>query len=516
MPNFTGDSFSNKRKGNRRSGILPIATVLVIILLILLSLMVISSDKAITGWERILVVICSYLVIIPGIFILLRRRNPIIYARFLMFGLLMMVVMILILSEPDFHPPLHLLIAGSLWALPLSLLILYRGVGLWAITALDLLLLGAFVPALPVFHFPSFLLLMCVPLAILTWERGWQGGLGGFIPLFWGLVDTRFTYYQDAGLFLLIWAPILGGASSALGLLVGDYRRLRKIIERLQICQQLNRDILGKESLREGMRTMLNHILGNIPCDRYSLKVVGDEANTFSLVSSPPPFSPSEEIGTNRWNILQQSFEIVDVRAEVILQRDHGFDLEEEELFNLIIQEVMPAMEKLLYLDRAVDMAISDSLTTLANRAYFLYWLREDINRSNRYKTPLSLLLIDIDGFKKYNDLYGHHAGDIVLRKIGEKLKSLIRKSDIAARYGGDEFVILFPHATVDEASKVSERIRENIRNMRIAIGEGEFMTISGGLTMLKFGEAPEEFLKRADMLLYRAKEKGGNRIEVG
>lgn len=518
MRGFTDNILRFKKRRAYPGGIFFTTTIAIVLALLLLSIMILLTPSSFLGKkEKIIETICSLLVTIAGINILIfRKKSPAPYARFIMFGLLMIIVMVLTLSETSFRPPLGLLITSALWALPLSLIWLYEGIYLWAVILLDLLLIGSFFSAIPVLHYSALLLLMFIPLSILTWERGWLGGIAGFIPLCWGLVDTRFTNYQDAGLFLLIWAPILGGASSALGLLVGDYKRIRKIISRLEICREMNREVLTKESFKEGIKTLLKYILNNIECDKYLLEIEGEGSESISLSSTPPPSLSDKNAKKKKQGIIQQKFTVADIRGEVILERDEEFRSDEKELLINMLDEVTPAIEKLLYLEKAVEMAISDPLTSLANRTYFFYWLNEDIHRANRYKTPLSLLLLDIDGFKTYNDLYGHRAGDAVLKKIGEKLKSMIRKSDIAARYGGDEFVILFPYANLEEAKKVSERIKQSISDMGLKISEGEYVTISGGLTMFREGEKPEEFLRRADMLLYKAKEKGGNRIEVG
>jgi diguanylate cyclase (GGDEF)-like protein len=352
---------------------------------------------------------------------------------------------------------------------------------------------------------------MCIPFSIITWESGWLGGLAGFIPLIWGVVYGRVIGYRDEGLFLLIWAPILGGGSASLGLFVGDYKKLKKMMRRLKIFWPLGKEVLEQESFKEAMRTVLKYILENIPSARYSLSVEGEEIEPFSFQSIPP----LGDKGSDKCFRLQREFSSADFKGEVILEREEEFSQEEEEVLKDILEEVMPAIEKILYLEKAVEVAATDPLTSLSNRRYFLYFLREDINRANRYKIPVSLLFLDIDGFKAYNDKYGHLAGDEVLRKISQTMKKLVRKTDILARYGGDEFAILFPHIAVGEAMVVCERIRDSVKELRLSTGD-KYLTVSGGLTMYRLGERLGEFLRRADELLYQAKSKGGDRIEVG
>ena len=456
------------------------------------------------------VALCSWLLILPGIYAI-KSKSPIICARFAMFALMMILLMALGLGTPGFRFPIHIIIVFSLWAQLLPLTLLHKGATLWLTVVIDLILLGAFFPSFPVFHYPSLLLMMFIPFSIITWESGWLGGLAGFIPLIWGILYGRVLGYRDEGLFLLIWAPILGGGSATLGLFVNDYRRLKKMINRLQIYWPLGKEVLEKESFIEAMRTVLKYILENIPSERYSLSVEGEEIEPFSFQSTPPP----GDEGNGKTFRLQRLFSSADFNGEVILEREEEFSEEEEEVLRDILGEVMPAIEKILYLEKAVEVAATDPLTSLANRRYFLYFLREDINRANRYKIPLSLVFLDIDGFKVYNDTYGHLAGDEVLRRISQTMKKLVRKTDILARYGGDEFAILFPHIVVSDAMIVCERIRDSIKKLGLSAGN-KVITVSGGLTMYRMGEGMGEFLHRADELLYKAKSKGGDRIEAG
>lgn len=510
MPGFTNDIPSGKGNVTRGRSIFPIVISTLILALVFFSVLLLAAGYGANVGERLVVSLCSWLLILPGIYAI-KSKSPIRCARFTMFALLMIVLMALGLSTSDFRFPIHIIIVFSLWAQLLFYPILHKGAVLWLTIITDLILLGAFFPSFPVFHYPSLLLMMCIPFSIITWESGWLGGLAGFIPLIWGILYGRILGYKDEGLFLLIWAPILGGGSATLGLFVNDYRRLKKMINRLQIFWPLGKEVLEQESFKEAMGTVLKYILENIPSTRYSLSVEGKEVEPLSFQSTPPP-GDKRDGETFR---LRRRFAGSDFNGEVILERDEEFSEEEEEVLIDIFGEVMPAIEKILYLEKAVEVAATDPLTSLANRRYFLYFLREDINRANRYKIPISLVFLDIDGFKAYNDKYGHLAGDEVLRKISRTMKKLVRKTDILARYGGDEFAILFPHIEVNDAMIVCERIRDSVKKLGLSAGD-KVITVSGGLTMYRMGEGMGEFLHRADELLYKAKSKDGDRIEVG
>lgn len=161
-------------------------------------------------------------------------------------------------------------------------------------------------------------------------------------------------------------------------------------------------------------------------------------------------------------------------------------------------------------------LAITDSLTELYNRRHFELALEKEFKRTTRYKTPTSCMMIDIDHFKKINDKYGHHKGDEVLRETAKIIKGCIREIDVAARWGGEEFIVLLPQTTKENAFKAAERISESISGMN-------FPNISSRLTVsIGIADIPnpsinsvEKFVQIVDLALYEAKEKGRNKIVV-
>jgi len=167
------------------------------------------------------------------------------------------------------------------------------------------------------------------------------------------------------------------------------------------------------------------------------------------------------------------------------------------------------------------EMAITDELTGLSNRRHFFERLAEEVERHRRYKTNLSLIMIDIDHFKKVNDTYGHPAGDVVLAEVARLLSANIRTSDIIARYGGEEFAVLIPSLDAQESALVAEKLRTVIEINGIALeGPPLNVTISAGVTDVDSIKAQDESLKdslirTADKALYRAKANGRNRIVV-
>ena len=152
---------------------------------------------------------------------------------------------------------------------------------------------------------------------------------------------------------------------------------------------------------------------------------------------------------------------------------------------------------------------VTDKLTGLYNRLYFNEMYNHLINRFQRNKIPFSLIILDIDNFKKINDTYGHEKGDTILKEVANKIKDSIRRSDLAFRYGGEELVVLLPDTSIKEAKEIAERIRKNVQNIKI---DNKSVTISGGVGEYR-GEDSIEFFKKVDSALYEAKNSGKNKI---
>ncbi|MDD2336338.1 MAG: diguanylate cyclase [Geobacteraceae bacterium] len=176
------------------------------------------------------------------------------------------------------------------------------------------------------------------------------------------------------------------------------------------------------------------------------------------------------------------------------------------------IKELKLAEQKL------IEMASRDFLTGLLNRREMYNRLASEVSRAGRNDKPLSVIMIDIDFFKKLNDTYGHSMGDTVLKELSCKLQETLRKYDIICRYGGEEFLVVAPDATSDEARNLAERIRSIAQKIVIPYGSNATpvsISISAGVSQYIEGEDVEKTISRADAALYRAKGAGRNRVEV-
>ncbi|MBE9536963.1 MAG: diguanylate cyclase [Proteobacteria bacterium] len=197
---------------------------------------------------------------------------------------------------------------------------------------------------------------------------------------------------------------------------------------------------------------------------------------------------------------------------------DH-FDLSDLKLFEGMAEHLTVVLNNAKLVEETRIKAIRDSLTGLYNRRYFNETLEKEYEKALRHERYLSLFMIDIDNFKYYNDTNGHPEGDKVLEELSEILRHTVRSTDIACRYGGEEFVVILPETSKDGAMLIGERVVSAIHRHTFAHEESQpmgFVSVSAGLaTFPEDGETSDDIVKRADEALYRAKRLGKNRIEM-
>ena len=168
-------------------------------------------------------------------------------------------------------------------------------------------------------------------------------------------------------------------------------------------------------------------------------------------------------------------------------------------------------------LDRVRLLSLTDDLTRLPNRRAFLRRLEDEVSRVQRHGYPLSLVLMDLDYFKRINDLRGHAAGDEVLRIYAAEILSIFRHHDLVARYGGEEFAVLLPNTDYKGVICALDKVRRRVEEVDQARGEDAvpLATFSAGVAEFRAGETPNSLIERADSALYAAKHNGRNRTEV-
>jgi diguanylate cyclase (GGDEF)-like protein len=214
--------------------------------------------------------------------------------------------------------------------------------------------------------------------------------------------------------------------------------------------------------------------------------------------------------GTAPYNPERIDFRLLNTNSTlVILSINPGVH---EDIFKEWANYLTPAVAKLMDNEVLTNLAFRDALTGLLNYRAFSEIFEAECERARRYQTTFSLMMLDIDYFKKINDTYGHPMGDKVLCSIAERIQNRVRKSDLVFRYGGEEFMIILPQTGIYKAGLLAERIRAVIEKMKI---NGEVSTtISIGISQYNDGLAPNDLVKQVDMGLYLAKGKGRNRVE--
>jgi diguanylate cyclase (GGDEF)-like protein len=201
------------------------------------------------------------------------------------------------------------------------------------------------------------------------------------------------------------------------------------------------------------------------------------------------------------------------------LAERHEFDADEIQLLSTFASQAAVSIENARLFEETRQLAITDELTGLANHRHFYHQLAREVRRAQRYKRPLTLLMLDLDYFKRYNDTFGHLAGDHALRETAELLRRNARDVDLVARYGGEEFAVILPETDLERSVAQAERTR-------VAVADHAFrgkdsnpqgdLTVSIGVAALSPGiRKIEELVHDADQALYRAKTQGRNRIEL-
>lgn len=222
----------------------------------------------------------------------------------------------------------------------------------------------------------------------------------------------------------------------------------------------------------------------------------------------------------------KQGFEIASLIAEPLWSAGHvigvlsvaspeaeAFSEDDQLLVRLLANCCAPPIERA----RLRRLAMTDDLTLTYNHRYFSPRFNEELERSRRTGQPVSLLIMDLDHFKKVNDAHGHPVGDAVLRTFCDRVRSFVRKLDVFIRRGGEEFLLVMPATSLEQAKATAERIRKKIGENPFDAGTGESVrqTVSLGVATWDGRESPEAFEKRADQALYAAKTAGRDRVSV-
>jgi len=196
----------------------------------------------------------------------------------------------------------------------------------------------------------------------------------------------------------------------------------------------------------------------------------------------------------------------------------HKLSRNHRKLISTMANQIALSLKNLTEHQRIQELAITDELTGLYNRRAFQKALDRELRRSRRYEKPLSLIMLDVDGFKGINDAFGHQEGDNVLKFLAAYLQRAVRDIDFVARYGGDEFAVILPETKAKEAAILAERLKKMVKDCPITIaGSHHTITLSAGVTDISNEIIDNErtIVNRADKVLYLSKGQGGDSVEV-
>jgi diguanylate cyclase (GGDEF)-like protein len=264
-------------------------------------------------------------------------------------------------------------------------------------------------------------------------------------------------------------------------------------------CAEEALDLLEKKSYHVVITDIILPAMGGLDLT----KIIRNDKDSDVIVMTgySDDYSYEEAI-----NIGASDFVIKPVRLEELLLR-----------LKRVLKERDLTKERIRMMEKLQKLAVTDGLTKLYNSRSFYSQLETEVDRFNRYKHPLSLLLLDLDHFKDYNDTYGHLEGDKILVHFSRIIKSCLRANDTAYRYGGEEFTVILPETGGDEAGTVAQRIRAALEAERFSPVNGKKVkiTISIGVTEYQPKEELSTFIQRADRAMYRSKQKGRNMVSM-
>jgi diguanylate cyclase (GGDEF)-like protein len=259
---------------------------------------------------------------------------------------------------------------------------------------------------------------------------------------------------------------------------------------RVSFCNESMAGILGIE--RAALEDMSSEGL---------LDLLGD------LVRDPPPVVRARQLLDTRDRIICEEFEIPGPPRSVVRWVAHGVS-DPEPAIVVVCTDITAEVDLATTYER--DATI-DRLTDIFNRRGIEPQIAREISRATRHGSPFSLLILDVDHFKKINDQHGHGVGDLVLRGAAQMIAKTVRATDLVGRWGGEEFLVLLPHTDLQHARQAAERIRRAIEMTPLC--EGHHVTVSGGIAEFGISDTGSGLVARADKQLYVAKSSGRNCI---
>src|SRR5213592_2164566 len=285
---------------------------------------------------------------------------------------------------------------------------------------------------------------------------------------------------------------------------------------------ELGRELAGalERAEEEGRRSRIfGELAGSIDLDEVlskTLEAAGAlEGADAALVMLPDPQGGKPLVATLGLSVEEAERHAITgpLGYLTVFTRAKGYQYSDDDVRTLetLAVHAGPAIENAHRFREARQLADLDALTGLHNRRFFHETLARECARAHRYERKLSLIVFDLDDFKDVNDRIGHLAGDSVLAEAAERVRDVVRTSDIACRVGGDEFAVILPESAIGDADQLYRRIQNAISSR--PLGQGGKLFLSAGVAELRAEDDPVAFFQRADDALYRAKEAGKGRV---
>jgi diguanylate cyclase (GGDEF)-like protein len=274
--------------------------------------------------------------------------------------------------------------------------------------------------------------------------------------------------------------------------------RLRIVNERFGQLEEIVRDSFFMYELAGKISPILDR--------EELLRVFKEEINTLEAIKEVE-FFREKQAGYLNFRLETHPPSFVGIKSESKRIKEN---------LNTIVKEINLCLERIDLYEKLESLSIHDSLTGIHNRRYFVTRFFEEFERAKKFDLNLSLLMVDIDHFKKVNDTYGHLVGDVVLKEVSVALKSNLRQIDFIARYGGEEFIIILHETDKKEAIFVGERLKDKVASTQIKAFD-EVLNVTVSIGVASFPEnspQPDVLMELADKALYKAKQKGRNRVE--
>ena len=298
-------------------------------------------------------------------------------------------------------------------------------------------------------------------------------------------------------------------------LIIDDSRSAREELRHvLEECGRYERVLEASDGI-EGLRVLLAQPVDAVICDlempgldgekllaAQRGRTGGDDMPFLFLTAQRDPERMARLLRGGACDIVQKPF----YAAELLARLD----------LHLRLRRLQAELrEKNATLAR---LSTTDPVTGLRNRRYVTEFLSLELLRAARYKTPLAVLMLDLDHFKRINDTYGHRVGDTVLQAVAEVLRGTLRATDVAGRYGGEEFLVVLPQTDLQGAAVLGERVRAAIEQTTIPVEGAEPLSVTVSIGVAALGDgacSAEQLVERADAALYAAKDAGRNRVAL-